>query len=332
MGVKIAPVVILLVVLSVLHSRALAEHYAWLGLVQRLFFLPLFMATLLFGLKGGLLTAAVISLNYYSLLLGQEHGTWGGVAEAFIQTGLYFLTAIITGVLVDREKRESQRLKEAEHLALLGQTTAALAHELKNPLMAIGGFAVRMLREAEDNSRHRRQLEIIVNQTTHMEQLLREMLEYSRPLQLELGRHSLGELAGEVMEMAEPLAESIPVDLVFTEVDGPVAVLADAPRLKQVVLNLVQNAIHASQPGSQVRVVVRQNGHQGVVEVHDQGPGITNTDQSKIFTPFFTTKSQGTGLGLAVCKKIMDAHGGTLRVESEPGRGSSFLASFPLAP
>ncbi|MFH1059021.1 MAG: ATP-binding protein [Pseudomonadota bacterium] len=327
---KVVPVALLLAGLSLAHSRLLDTGSPLLAVVQRLFFLPLFMACLLFGLRGGLSAALLISLNYYQpLIAAQSSPPDGSLTINLVELGLYFLTGIIIGLIVDRERRESQRLKQNQDLALLGQATAAVAHELKTPLVAIGGFAQRMLRESPAEHPHHRQLEIIVAQVGHMERLLREMLDYSRPLHLNLASQDLGPLMAECAELAGELAQNHGVRVVCDPGSHSACAVVDAARLKQVTLNLLQNAIQASPRGSQVWLSARAGGDEVRLEVSDQGCGIPREDTGRIFFPFFTTKHQGTGLGLAISRKIVAAHGGSLELDSQPGQGSVFCVRLP---
>ena len=328
--IKTITVVVFLLGISLVHGHLMAAHSPWLTEARHLFFLPLFMASLLFGLKGGLVCALLISLNFIPALA--SGGTTNqGLAATATNVGLYFLTGGITGLLVDRERREATRLKQAEDLALLGQAAAAVAHELKTPLVAIGGFAQRLCRDLEDGHPHRRPLEIIVDQVVHMEQLLREMLDFSRPLELVLAPWPLGEMARECLTLLEIVAEQKQVGLNLSDAPGGAVTLADPSRVRQVILNLVQNAIQASSEGGQVVVEVAREKTWAVLRVRDQGSGIRREDQARVFSPFFTTKRQGTGLGLAISRKIALAHQGQLEFSSGPGQGSTFVLRLPLA-
>ncbi len=328
--VKVVPIVVLLAGLSAWEQWDPAHRSLLAPAVHRLFFLPLFMACLLFGLRGGLICAGLISLNFLPALVGGPHPGGPGRLELGIEVLLYFGTAAVTGMLVDRERREARRLKEAENLALLGETAAAVAHELKNPLVAIGGFAQRLHRDLEPDHPHRPKLEIIVDQVAHMEQMLREMLDYSRPLELNLAPQALDELVEEVMGLCALLAQEAEVALVSRLEDGPTPTVMDSARIKQVLLNLVQNAVQASPRGGTVEVRARRQGRQAVVEVSDQGPGVPPEHRAKLFSPFFTTKQGGTGLGLAISRKIVVAHGGRLELDEARCQGSTFVMTLPL--
>jgi signal transduction histidine kinase len=329
--VKMIPVAGLWLAFSISLAHLRPDQGALRHALGGLFYLPLFMASLLFGLRGGLILAFLISLNYYPNLAHPLEGLDGRwLMTTGLDVALYFLTGLVTGVIADRERREARRLKEAENLALLGQAAAAVAHELKSPLIAIGGFAQRMQRDLDEGHPHLRMLSIIVEQARHMEQLLREMLDYSRPLDLNLEHQPLPPLVEECLELLAHQAEQKGVTL---ETQGspylPIPEL-DPGRIKQVLLNLVQNAIQASSRGGAVRVETRQEGGWLLLEVRDQGSGIRKEDQAKVFFPFFTTKRQGTGLGLAIARKIVESHGGQLEFSSHPGKGTTFSLHLPL--
>lgn len=149
-----------------------------------------FMASLLFGLRGGLACAFLISVNFFGQMPAEGSGQQAPFMAWGLEVALYFATGLITGGIVDRERREARRLKEAQDLALLGQAAAA-AHELKTPMIAIGGFAQRMLGDLPPDYPHQRPLSIVVDQAAHMEQLLRKMLDYSRPVELDLSAQPL---------------------------------------------------------------------------------------------------------------------------------------------
>ncbi|MCB2225282.1 MAG: HAMP domain-containing histidine kinase [Desulfarculaceae bacterium] len=325
---KVAPVVLLLAGLSLANHYLAPTRPELAALVQRLLFLPLFMSSLLFGLTGGLICAALVSLNYLDLWWGAGAGADHMLLGA-AEMALYFITGGLTGFLVDRERREARRVKEAENLALLGQAAAAVAHELKTPLIAIGGFAQRIQRDLEPSHPYRGQLNIIVDQVRHMENLLRQMLDYSRSLDLQRRPLALEELLAEVFTLTGSSASEQGVGLASKLPEGGLGLAGDAGRLKQVLINLINNAVQASPQGGEVLVEARRDRDHVIVEVRDHGMGIPDGELEKIFFPFFTTKSGGTGLGLAIARKIVLAHGGHVQVESTPGEGSTFRLILP---
>jgi signal transduction histidine kinase len=314
-----------------LKVTPLATLLIALSILQELFFLPLFMASLLFGLRGGIFCALLISVNFFPMVYAEQLHEQMFLLGAGLQVGLYFLAGALTGLLVDRERREARRLKQSEDLALMGQAAAVVAHELKSPLVAIGGFARRIQKDLPADHADQEKLAIIVEQAGHMERLLMEMLDYSRPLKLNLAEASLNQVVEAALALLAVQAEESGVSLAVDLAPDLPAIRIDGDRLKQVVLNLAQNALQASDPGSAVRVVTGRQDQQAVLEVRDQGQGISSQDQEKIFLPFFTTKRRGTGLGLAIVRKIVLAHDGSLELVSQPDQGSVFKVILPLA-
>ena len=164
-----------------------------------------------------------------------------------------------------------------------------------------------------------------------MEKLLREMLDFSRPVELEKSNVSLNIIVDEVVSLMNDSAAEADVSL-ERKLDNKVGELPlDSGRIKQILLNLVQNAVQASPKGGKVTVSTRLNGaHQAEVTVCDQGKGIPDELREKIFLPFFTTKAKGTGLGLALSAKIANAHGGSLEIGREQEKGCMFTLALPV--
>ncbi len=328
--IKVVPIVALVAALSGIHQSDAAHTSMFSSTIHRLFFIPLFLSSLLFGLRGGLICAAVISLNFVTDYFGAYKPPVAVRLDTAMEVMLYFVTAFITGLFVDRERREARRLKKAEDLALLGQAAAAVAHELKTPLVAIGGFAQQINRDLEEGHPHQEKLRIIVDQVAHMEQLLREMLEYSRPIELRLQAQPFNELVKEVVAICSVSAKEAEVRIVQEADPGMDSPPMDGGRMKQVILNLVQNAVQASPRGGTVWVITRQTPKYVEVEVADQGSGIPQEHWEQLFFPFFTTKRGGTGLGLAISHKIVEAHGGSLELMKSNENGTTFRVRLPV--
>lgn len=329
-GVKALLVLTMLAALFVLQALIPGGDVSVSYLINRLFVVPLFAAALFFGLKGGLALAAVISFNTLYTSFPPSPATAVSSWDLGTQMGLYFAAGALIGILADRIRSDQQKLKETESLALLGQAAASAAHELKTPLVAIGGFAQRIFKDLEHDHPHREKLRIIVDQVDHMEHLLREMLDYSRPVELHLFPQPLNELVKEALTMCSVRAEDLGVQIVEELAPEHNFPLVDGARVKQVVMNLVENAMQASPCGATVHVLTRCDHDEIVLKVIDNGYGIPQDKQDKIFLPFFTTKSQGTGLGLAITHKIVEAHGGRLEMLSAAEKGATFCAHFPL--
>ncbi len=239
-------------------------------------------------------------------------------------------TAVIFQDLTELRFMENA-MERSKRLADLGQVAAGLAHELRNPLASISG-CVELLRGAQGlSAEDQRVLGIVLRETSRLNELLTRFLEFSRPAPPSKRTTDLAVIAGETLDVfaTDPSAAGLSIqrELARTPVE------CDPDQLRQVFWNLLANAAQAlrsSGAGTRIAVSCRPEPDGGAVAaVEDDGPGIEVGDLARIFTPFFTTKATGSGLGLAVVQRIVDAHGGTASVDSAPGRGARFSLRLP---
>ena len=250
--------------------------------------------------------------------------------------------------LVDvTEAAEAERgLRRQEALAAVGQAAAQVAHEIKNPLGSIR-LGVAMLRDMTRDRDAVNTIDLVERGIEHLSKLTLDVTQFSRRRQLTLADTDPADLLNESLDLvADKLREKrTPVERNFPP--EPLLGHWDEDQLRQVFVNLIANAVDASPPESPVAVSVeratvatgeRRNGEGGRqvagarVSVADRGQGMDEKTRARIFEPFFTTKKKGTGLGLAIAKQIVEQHGGTIRVESAPGRGTRFTVELPLSP
>ncbi len=232
-------------------------------------------------------------------------------------------------------RQMEEEVRRGERLADLGRLAAGLAHELRNPLASITG-SIELLRANAPRSEDARLMEIVLREAGRLEELLRRFLQFTRPASPLRAPVDLRRLAEETLEVFEhdPAAARVRVERDL----APATVVCDGDQLRQVLWNLLVNAAQAlagreapaDGPLGTVRVsCAPEPGGGAWLAVQDDGPGIARPDLLGIFTPFFTTKADGTGLGLAGAHRIVEAHGGTISVESEPGQGARFLVRLP---
>jgi len=223
-----------------------------------------------------------------------------------------------------RKDVAADALQRAQNLEQIG---AKLAHELKNPLTAVKALIQLGLRTGSEASSHER-LEIVDREVARMQDLLQNYLSFTRPLQEVMPRRiGLGSLVSDTLDVLSARADDAQVRL-FAQ--GDAVVEADSRRLKEALLNLVANAIEATPPGWQVLVEVRSRGELAEIAVRDTGRGMAPDTLRRVGTPFFTTRAQGTGLGVVLARSVIAQHGGTLRYESEPGKGTLVSLTLPL--
>ena len=231
--------------------------------------------------------------------------------------------------VTDRVKLQKQ-LREVEQLTGIGQMAANVAHEIRNPLLAVGGFA-RQLHEGMDPDDPRREYtSIILEEVTRLEQILREQLTLERHLVPVLSEVDINQILRDVRKLLSHGILSSQIRLIGNLAEPLPTTLGDANQLKQAFLNIITNAIQSLPEGGIITVTTSQKGGSIVVRIEDTGPGIPGDVMSKLFVPFFTTRKAGSGLGLAVTKRIIDNHGGDIEVMSEGGKGTVFNISIPI--
>ncbi|SIS66360.1 ATP-binding protein [Alicyclobacillus vulcanalis] len=220
-------------------------------------------------------------------------------------------------------------LARSDKLAAVGQLAAGIAHEIRNPLTALRGFIDLMYQRARSNNR--RYLEIMRGEVSRMEAIVSELLRLARPDRPQFQQVDLVDLVQEVVAFMSAQALLHSVEIRYEPGTPSLLVQGDPNQLKQVFINLMRNGIEAMQPGGSLRVRVFQDGHVARVEIADQGSGMSPEALARLGEPFFTTKEQGTGLGVMVSKRMVADHGGELAIESEVGRGTTVTVRLPVA-
>ncbi|HEX2687889.1 MAG TPA: HAMP domain-containing sensor histidine kinase [Kofleriaceae bacterium] len=225
-------------------------------------------------------------------------------------------------VLIRREarRRADATARERERrLASLGEMSAVLAHEIKNPLASLKGNAQLLARMLPGGDKPRAKADRVVDEAIRLEQLTNDLLAFVRT-------GSIQRAAVDPAALVRDAAASVAGEVAIDVHQAPPAWSLDAGRFRQVVVNLLDNAVAAGPP---VTVTVRRDRGHLTVEIADRGPGVSDDDRDKIFEPFFTGKTQGTGLGLAIVRRVVELHHGTIAVYPNPGGGAVFRAEIP---
>lgn len=229
-----------------------------------------------------------------------------------------------------QQKEDQQTLLRMERLSVMGETSAIVAHELRNPLVAIGGFARSLTRNLDESDPNHRFASIISQEVARMEEIIHDLLDFIRPRKLLRQSTVIDALVVETAERFRAELEAADVELVIETGCGEQALECHPGEIQQVLQNYLMNAMQCQAFGG--KVVVRTSSLDGglKVEVLDSGPGFAETDGKRMFSPFFSTKPTGSGLGLTICAQIIKAHGGVTGAANRPEGGAAFWFILPL--
>jgi two-component system, NtrC family, sensor histidine kinase HydH len=239
-------------------------------------------------------------------------------------------------VILFRDMTEVRRLKQevarSQRLASLGSLAAGVAHEIRNPLSSIKGFATYFRDRFRDNAADRETAEVMISEVDRLNRVITQLLEFARPLTMNRVPTSLPQLICHAVRTVEGQARQKGIAIVTALAPEVGEIPLDADRMSQVLLNLCLNAIAAMEAGGTLRVSLgRRDGQTIRIEITDTGVGIRTEDLPRVFDPYFTTKPSGTGLGLPIVQKVVEAHGGEVTITSEPGKGTTVTVLLPSA-
>lgn len=323
-----------------------------------IFLIPVISAATMFGARGITVVTAIASLGYFAFLLPiffnrQKYEMPPELISIMcLNACFYAIVAFVVYQQANAKRKEMRRtelaaerlaasnrelrkaevsLRRSERLAALGQLTAGLAHELRNPLGTIKASA-EMLAKPSTRERPEVMSEMagyIGSEVERMNGLVSSFLDFARPLKLHATRADLHPILEEVLRRLSEASQSRGVSVSIRLREGPFFFEFDPDLLRIALSNLVQNAIQASAEGGTVEIRAEERGSNVLLFVSDHGDGIQPQHLENIFNPFFTTKPEGTGLGLPIVSKIVDEHHGRVAVFSEPGAGTTFELTLP---
>ena len=241
------------------------------------------------------------------------------------------------GILVRVRDPEAQRkigreLQTADRLSAISRITSGVAHEVKNPLNAILlHVEVARSKLSRGETDVSEQMDIISREILRLDRVVRTFLDFTRPVELQLDNVPLQELVREIVELARPQTDAANIRVSVQEEADGVEVRVDRDLLKQAVLNVVVNAMQAMPEGGELRFESSASKDNAELRISDTGPGIPPELRDKIFRLYFSTKAEGSGIGLAMTFRIVQIHDGTIDFTSEPGKGTTFVICLPIA-
>jgi two-component system sensor histidine kinase HydH len=240
-------------------------------------------------------------------------------------------------VFLLRDLREIRSLQEkvrrSERLSSLGRLAAGVAHEIRNPLSSIRGFAQYFMHRFQSQEEEQGYASVMVKEVDRLNRVITELLDYARPKDPRREPHSLENIMDHSLKLLEPELVRRKVDIEREFEPSLPDVLTDRDQISQAFLNLLLNSLESMDGGGKIRICLKKGRIRPSVEVSiaDTGRGIASEDLGKVFEPFFSTKNRGTGLGLAIVHQIVESHGGDIEVESQQGMGTTFRITLPTA-
>ena len=339
-----------IVLVTVLHFLTPVDQIVWHEIYQRLYYIPIIAAALLFGLRGGLAASLFTTVVYIPhIFLHWQHGHFDYSINQYAEVVIFNLVGGIMGTLGDRlkyariraERNSEQKrhayeelqqtfgqLLQAEKLASLGELSAGIVHEVRNPLASIKGAVEILEDELKSDSPRREFAALAKTEIDRLDKLVGEFLRFARPATLSIEPNDLNAIVKSVSSLLENQAAAQQVTIEKTlETDMP-EVMADREQIKQVILNLAINSLQAMPKSGHIILRTYQSDVGCVFEIEDTGGGIESELLPKIFDPFFTTKDKGIGLGLSVAHKIVSQHNGKLKFR-QGDDGSVFELELP---
>ena len=349
----------LLALISLIHYLVRGVQVGILhGLLGHLYIVPIILGAYWYGIRGGVSISIASVVLFLPHLFMHWHDPFLDVYN-YVELFLFLLIGGVTGVLSQMERNQGMRyeealrrldeshrklkeqtdilfqteehLRRADRLSALGELSAGMAHEIRNPLGSIKG-AVEILKDdySVDDARYEF-IQILLKETDRLNRIVQEFLEFAKSKQPDFQQADLNEALESVLTLTSQEARKGGTT-VRKQLDPAIGKRSlDAGMLKQAFLNLVLNAIQAMPEGGELTVKSRILNEMIEVMIRDTGSGISEENRKKLFSPFFTTRKQGTGLGLAITYRIIEKHRGTIDVVSEPGQGATFTVKIPIA-
>ena len=348
----------LLLILSVVLITLLHYHTTAGGnfllheISQRLYYIPIVYAAYSLGVRGSVAISLFSGALYMLHISEHEHDPQAAILNQYAEVFMFQVVAVVTGFLARAERRQRRRFEKAsadlsaayqelrntvdlliraDRLKSVGELAAAIVHEIRNPLSAIKGAAQIIEKEIPPESPRRKFVAVIEEEADRLNRMVGEFLNFARPRQPEKAASDLNQIVESVVIFTSKEAAKSKVNLIQKLDENLPPVSVDAEQIKQVLLNLILNAIHAMPEGGTVEVISRRAGDSVEIAVRDYGTGVEPGIREKIFDPFFTTKTDGTGLGLSVVYGLIKQHEGEIELVNVEGPGSLFVVRLPLS-
>ncbi len=325
-------------------------------LYKVLYFIPIILAAFAFGLRGGVIAALVVTVIYLPHIIFQWGGSFIMNISRFFMILLYNTLGALTGYLWEQEKKQrqyyqdaSEKLKEsltrlqqasdelkqiegqlraAERLSTLGELTASLAHEVRNPLGSIRGVA-EILRDEPAHENQQKFVDILLKEVQRLDAVVANYLSFARQKTMDKKEVALSDIIESTLALVGPEMNKKNLVVSRTIFPADCRLACQEDQIRQAILNIILNAIQASPSYGKIYINAEKYNKTVRITIADEGPGLGQVAETKLFEPFFTEKPDGVGLGLAITKRIVLAHGGVIKAENRKNGGAQIIMEFP---
>lgn len=353
---RLLTIVALVLLVTSMHYLTTTHRHEYHDIYRRLYYIPIVLGGMWYALRGGLLTSMTVSILYIPHVLIQWSHHPQIRLEQYLEILLYNLIGLLTGYLTSKKNEQQDRyqqtaeqlresyselknkadqileieeqLRRADRLSALGELSAGMAHEIRNPLGSIRGTA-EIIQEGMDPSDRRYEFSrIMIQEVDRLNRVVQDFLDFARPAPIDRDRVDVNAVLADILVLVRQKATTAGIDITFP-VEGHLYVYGKEEHLKQAFLNLTLNALQAMPEGGKLDIRTGRSGAEIEIRFCDTGGGVPSENLDKIFNPFFTTREKGTGLGLAISARIIQGHGGRITVDSQPGTGTTFTLFLP---
>ena len=372
---KWGTIIILVILISVLHYSTPTIKWQYHLVYMQSYFIPILIAAFQFGIRGGLGVAIAVSLLYLPHIMLQ----WGGLIEnnlmRFLQIVLYNIIGYLTGLKAQREREETikykgtanqlekslstvrkqseelveleEQLRQTDRLAVVGELTSTLAHEVRNPLGSIRGAVEIIVDQSTSQEKRLEFSKILVEETERISTVLENYLSFAKKKKQQESEYVFQEIIKNVVMMLGPQARKRKIEIESIVPHDPILLKGDPNDLWQIQMNIILNAVQAIVEHGKIIVKLEEitsvnSGNSSRVSntaasnrvlrlsISDTGPGISNDDLDRIFKPFYSTKANGSGLGLSIVKRISDSNDWVIEINSRKNSGTEFVINIPV--
>lgn len=309
-----------------LWHNSIATDQTTHSVLEELYYIPLLLASLKFGLKGAILTYVFVSALY----LSQIATNWTGTTLSLIDKLQHLLFSgvftFLAGIFVDRERKHRKQLEQEQYLAGIGKVATTIVHDLKNPLLTILGLA-RRVKEKKGNTDTA--IQTIMDSAENMQRIVDDVLDLAKPVRTVLKEEDVRIILSRACQTCLTKAQEKNIKLIPHTPTNPTITSIDAFQLERALVNLICNAIDASGTGQTVDILLSHGKDYLAIRIQDRGVGMSRETIENVFTPFYSTKNNGAGLGMPIAKKIIEAHEGDIFIDSQPDIGTEVTITLP---